>query len=455
MIKNLYISLIYSITLSAGTLVDAFNHAHTHNHNMKLSNAQLNTQIASSFHQEQRSNIKLVADGFGRYYLPQTSGLDNGNFNLPKKTVREYFLKANLNVTLSKDIYNKEKDALKALAKEKVKRAVEEVHQNKNHLILDLIHQYFSILEKYDALLLSQAHYELSNKELEEGRAKESVGEVDPVEYQLLKSKNLELKVAQNIYFNRVKNAIEDFELLSQMKLDSIQVLQENIAYKQKSVPSLLAYEEHLINENPSLLKLEKNIAIATKNVALAQAKYEPALTAQMGYEYTNNFTPIFLGETYESGVFVGLVGRLPLYTAGRYDAETRKVKMQIAEERRVKEKEEHQLLVALKKEYRLYHSIPLEIEAARHHLQSLSLLKEQAQLKTEVGTMFTLEKEKISFRYLELESYLKRLEYNYFLADTNVKYLSGKLSISDLGNLENELSYQKISLKYLANSII
>ncbi|CAA6812984.1 MAG: Unknown protein [uncultured Sulfurovum sp.] len=453
--KILYISLLYTSTLFSGSLVEAFNHANMHNHNMKLAHSQLNIELASKIYQNKRKNIKLIADGFGRYYFPQASGLDNTNFNLPKKTVRESFLKGNVNITLSKELYNKEKDALCALAIENVKKASQNINQNRNHLLLDLIHQYFKVLENYDTFILSQERYIFSNQELEEARIEYNVGELDHIAYQLIKSKNLELKVAQNIYFNRVKNAIDDFELISQVKLKSFQPLEKNIFYNKKSIPSLQSYQEHIISTNPNLLKLDKDITISQKNIALTEAKYEPYLTAKMGYEYTNNFTPIFLGNTYESGVFIRLSGTIPIYTAGRYKAEMQKAKVAVIEKHGIKDKEENQLLVALKKEYRLYHSIPLEIEALRSHLQTLKLLENQAKRKIEVGTISFLEKERISLQYSERFNDLKRLEYNYFLADTNIKFLSGTLNISELKKLENELEATEISIKNLDNLII
>ncbi|CAA6803440.1 MAG: Unknown protein [uncultured Sulfurovum sp.] len=453
--KVLYISLLCTSTLLSGSLVEAFNHANTHNYSMKLAHSQLNIELASEVHESKRKNIKLIADGFGHYYLPQTSGLDNANFNLPKKTVREYFFKGNLNITLSKELYNKEKDALCALAIENVKKASHNINQNRNHLLLDLIHQYFKVLENYDTFILSQERYRFSNQELEEAKREYDVGELDNITYQLIQSRNLELKVAQNIYFNRVQNAIDDFELISQIKLKSFQPLEKNIFYNKKNIPSLQSYEEHLVSNNPSLLKLDKDITISQKNIALTEAKYEPYLTAKMGYEYTNNFTPIFLGNTYESGLLIGLVGTIPIYTGGRYKAEVQKAKVAVIEKHDIKNKEENQLLVALRKEYRLYHFIPLEIEALRHHLQALKLLEYQAKRKIKVGTISLLEKERISLQYLERFNDLKRLEYNYFLADTNVKFLSGTLNITDLKKLENELEATKISIKNLDNLII
>ena len=182
----------------------------------------------------------------------------------------------------------------------------------------------------------------------------------------------------------------------------------------------------------------------------MVQAKYNPSLTAQIGYEYTKNYTPIVIGRTYESGAFVGISTVIPIYTGGRNRAETQKAMLGVQEEQEKKDEEESRLLLSLQKEYRLYNSITLEIEVARQHLETLALLKRQASIKIQEGLMFPVEKAKIDYQYEEVHNYLKHLEYNYFLADTNVKYLAGTLSVDDLFEFESQLEEHSISIENL-----
>ncbi len=442
--------LLYHSSLQAGILIDSFEYALNNNHNIKLSHAKLNYETASNHYENKRSNIKLVADGFARYYTPQKSGLSDANFNLPNTTAHETFTKANFNIALSKDIYNPKTIALKALGKEKVKKASFALKHNKNMLILDIVHDYIDILKQYDQLKLTKARYALSNKELEEAIAKEEVEEMDRVQVALIGSKNREYKVRQALALDRFKNVINNFELLTQNDLDKINLLKQSINHQSKEIPSLSFYQEALVQKHPKLLELQKNIEIAHKHIAVIQAKYNPSLTAQMGYEYTQNYTPVVIGRTYESGAFVGLSTVIPLYTGGRNHAETQKEIMQVQEEEEKKAKETSQLLLSLKKEYRLYNSLILEIEVAKQHLETLALLNEQARVKVEVGTMFPIEKAKINYQYKEAESYLKHLEYNYILADSNVKYLSGTLNRDDLIDFESKLNKNQIFIHEL-----
>jgi outer membrane protein TolC len=238
--------------------------------------------------------------------------------------------------------------------------------------------------------------------------------------------------------------------LLTKKSLDGLSFLKEEINYRDKKVLPLAYYQKVLLEKNPKLLESEEDIAIAHKNIAVIQAKYKPSLTAQVGYEYTQNYTPIVIGRTYESGAFVGISTMIPIYTGGRYQAETQKAMMAVREEEEKKEQEANQLLLSLQKEYRLYNSIVLEIEVARQHLETLALLKEQASIKTEEGTMFPIEKARINYQYKELENYVKQLEYNYFLADVNVKYLAGTLCREDLMRFDAQLTQNSITLNNL-----
>jgi len=437
--------VIYFIFLSytsthAGLLVDSFHHAVDNNHYMKVASAHLDYEKASSHYENERSNVKFVADGFARYYTPQNSGLSHANFNLPTTTVTENFTKANVNIVLSKDIYSPKTIALQALGKEKVKKASYALNENKNRLILDILHEYIMLLKSYDALALTQKRYFLSSKELEEGVAKEEVGKLDRVELQLLHSKHLEFEVRTKVYFDRFQNILNNFESLTQHSLTTLAFLKQNINYRQKERKSLTFYQEQLPESNLKLLELDKEIEISKKNIALIQAKYNPSLTAQVGYEYTQNYTPVIIGRTYESGAFIGLSTFIPIYTGGRERAETQKAMLGVQEEQEKKDEEESRLLLSLQKEYRLYNSITLEIEVTRQHLKTLALLKKQASIKTKEGLMFPIEKARIEYQYEEVESYLKHLEYNYFLADTNIKYLAGTLSVDDLFAFESQL---------------
>ena len=439
-----------STTIYASILVDILDSALKNNHNMKVAQARLNYEHASSYYENERSNVKFIADGFARYYTPQESGLVHPHYNLPSSAVYEHFTKANLNITLSKDIYSPKTIALQALGKEKVKKASYAFNENKNMLILDIVHEYIRLLKRYDALHLSQERYFLSNKELEEAVAKEEVGKLDKVELQLLESKNLEFKVMQRVHLDQFDNALNGFELLTKKPLEGLKFLKQAINYRAKNIPPLSFYQQSLLSKNPKLLESEEDIAIAHKNIAVIQAKYNPSLTAQAGYEYTQNYTPIVLGRTYESGAFVGISTMIPIYTGGRYEAETQKGMMAVREKEEKKEQEASKLLLSLKKEYRLYNSIVLEIEVARQHLETLSLLDKQASIKTQEGMMFPIEKAKIEYQYKEAQNYLKQLEYNYFLADTNIKYLAGMLCREDLMLFESQLRENIFSIKKL-----
>lgn len=448
-----FVLFIHTFTY-AGILVDSFYHAKDNNHHMKVALIHLDYEKASSHYESERSNIKFVADGFARYYTPQKSGLNHANFNLPTTTVTENFMKANVSIILSKDIYSPKTIALQALGKEKVKKASYALNENKNRLILDILHKYIMLLRSYDALELTKKRYGLSNKELEEGIAKEEVGKLDRVELQLLHSKNSEFRIRRKIHLDRFNNALNSFEFLTKKPLSNLAFLKEEINYKAKNRELLSFYQEQLRQINPKLLEFDKDIAIAKKNISLIQAKYNPSLTAQVGYEYTNNYTPVIIGRTYESGAFVGLSTVIPIYTGGRNRAETQKAMLAVEEEKERKDKEESQLLLSLQKEYRLYDSIVLEVEVARQHLEALALLKEQAFIKTDEGMMFPVEKARIDYQYEEVQNYIKHLEYNYFLADTNIKYLAGTLNVEDLLDFESQLEEHSISIENLGVSL-
>jgi outer membrane protein TolC len=189
-----------------------------------------------------------------------------------------------------------------------------------------------------------------------------------------------------------LNNALDSFYILSNVSLNTLNTIKKNVNYDNEPLQPFSHYYESLLQNNPKLSQLKTSIEIAQKSVALTQAQYQPYLSAQAGYEYTQNYTPVYIGRTYESGVFAGLSAVLPLYTGGRNDTSTQKAIANIQCEITQKNKAEKAMYLNLQQKYRLLLSTRAQIEASRNRVKSLFRLYEQGKIKTEIGKMLPVE---------------------------------------------------------------
>ena len=453
-LKITFIFLIITLSLHAGILETAYKKGMNNNIDVKIAGSAVAYQNAAYKNVETLDNIYVQLDGYARYYIAQKSGLKDANFGLPDKTVVDDFVKANLNFTISKDLYNKSIDSQQTLGSKAVQKAKDFFQQNKQDLVYDITILYIEILKAYDALELSKANLEVINNEYDKSKTDVSIGTIDSVELDVISSKRACIDSLSLISLDRLNNALSHFKMITHYDLQKINTLRENIDYQTIEIQKFDTYHNDMLKKNPKLKQMQTAIEIAKEQVNLVGSRYDPSLRAQIGYEYTQNYTPIYLGRTYESGAYVGLSAVIPLYTGGRNDTAKQKASQNIQCEILKKLKVEQDMRFSLQQEYRNLLTNRIQIEASRSRVASLKNLYEQAKIKMQVGQMEGTELSKIYYKYLKSETEKREYEYSYFLAKNNLEHISGVNNLENLLIIDNMLTNDAVNIENLKKEL-
>jgi len=448
--KSVFLVWVLCLSLSAGVLERAYIKGIEENRDVKIANSAVAYQSAAYESVKTLDSLNVQLDGYARYYLAQESGLRDPNFNLPETTVVDDFVKANVNFTVSKSLYNKGIDSQQELGHKGVKKARDFLKQNKQDLAYEIAMSYIEILRAYDAFELSKENFEVVNYEYEKSIEDSIVGVIDSIELDVSSSKKVCINALSRLNLDRLNNALDRFKMLTHYELIDINQLQENISYEKLKTKKFTEYYFDMLETNPKLKQLQTAIEIAKEQVNLAGSMYDPSLQGQIGYEYTKNYTPIYLGQTYESGAYIGVSAVIPIYTGGRNDAAIQKAMQNIQCETLKKVKVEENMRLSLQKEYRLLLSSRIQIEASRIRVLSLKNLYEQAKVKMEIGQIKLLNLSKVKYEYLESKAELKKYEYGYLTALSNLEHLSGVENFKNLLLIDSVLSEKRINIENL-----
>jgi outer membrane protein len=448
--KILFIMILFSLSLSAGILENAYEKGIENNRNIKIATSAVAFQSAVYENVKTLDSVSVQMDGYARYYLAQESALKDANFGLPDKSVVNDFVKANFNFSASKSLYNGSIDSQQELGHKGVQKAKDFFKQNKQDLVYDIAISYIEILRAYDALKLSKENLKIVNNEYKKSMEDSKVGVIDKVQLDVASAKTRCINALLALNLDQLNNAMDRFKMLTHYSVSEIKTLQENISYDSLYRKDFNTYYIAMLQTNPKLKQMQIAIEIAKEQVNLVDAMYDPSVQAQVGYEYTKNYTPVYIGKTYESGVYVGFSAVIPIYTGGRHDTATQKAIQNIQCETLKKTKVEQDMLLSLQKEYRQLLSTKIQIEASRSRVSSLKKLYEQAMLKMEIGQIKRINLSKIKYEYLESENELKEYQYRYFIARSNLEHLSGAEDTENLLLIDSLLNYESIKIENL-----
>ncbi len=441
-------------SLNAGILEDAYLHGIDKNSDMRIANSAVALQVASSKNAQTLDSFNLQLDGYARYYIEQESAIKNPAFGLPDSTVNVDFTKANANLTLSREIYNGYTSSLQNLGKKGVIKASHFLKQNKQDYVYKIVINYIEILKAYDTLLLSQSNAQVANYEYLQSVEDSHVGVIDTIELDIANSKKVCVDVTTELNLDSFNNALDKFKVLTKYDMHTIAKIKEDLDYDSINLKPFDNYAQLLHEHNPKLLQLQSGVEIAKEQVSLVSSQYNPSINGQLGYEYTQNYTPMYLGESYESGFFVGASAVIPLYTGGRSDTSKQKAIANIQCETLKKVKAEQELLLALRAQYRVLMSSRAQIKAAQYRAKSLQKQYSQAKVRHEVGQMKAVEVAKIRYEYLTSKNQLHTFEYNFLLAYAAIEHMSGISNEESLSSLENLLENNSIQINNLIRGL-
>ncbi len=440
--------------LNAGILEEAYLHGIDKNSDMRIAHSAVALQIASSKNAQTLDSFNIQFDGYARYYIEQESAIKNPAFGLPESTVHVDFTKANANLTLSREIYNGYTSSLQSLGKKGITKASHFLKQNKQDFVYKITTNYIEILKAYDTLLLSKSNAQVANYEYLQSVEDSHVGVIDTIELDIANSKKVCIDVTTELNLDSLNNALDKFKVLTKYDIHTIAKIREDLDYDKIPLQSFDNYSQLLRKHNPKLQQLQSGIEIAKEQVNLVSSQYSPSVNGQLGYEYTQNYTPMYLGDSYESGFFVGASAVIPLYTGGRSDTSKQKAIANVQCETLKKVKAEQELLLALVEQYRVLISSRRQIKAAQYRAKSLKKQFDQAQVRHEVGQVKAVEVAKIRYEYLTAKNQLHTFEYNFLLAYATLEHISGISTEESLLSLENLLENNTIQINNLIRGL-
>lgn len=444
------LGLVFATTLSAAevvsstqpieqtqqTLIDIYQQALANDPTLAsaLSSNQSAQEILEQSKALYRPNVNFSAGASTSKTNTEVIG-----FNVFRSAGRNSFQSRNYAVEARQPIFRKDSWEKIKQAKTQVSQADKQYHLSQQDLILRVTEAYFDVLIAQDEIDLIQAQKTAISGQLEQAQANFDVGTSTITDVNEAQAR-YDLVISQEI---AAKNGF----LIAQR---SIQAITNKLPASLATVKADIQVDklERTVDDWQEVARLnnlnvqiqEHNVAVAEKEIAVAQAGHMP--TVDVVARYSNNYANGGVngfGSDVDNGT-IGLELNIPIYQGGAISSGARRAGFE-------KQKAQNELDLTLRQTnletQRHYFNLDSTIAQVRALEQALSSTQSQLESTTlgyEVGVRTSIDVLDAQQQLYSAKRDLLQARYNYLVNIIRLKFAVGLLSIADLEEINNQL---------------
>lgn len=291
----------------------------------------------------------------------------------------ESFTAGNAAVQLVQPLYRKDRKIQLAQAEDQVEQAVTDYSVAQQELILRVSQAYFGVLSAQDTLAFAQAEKKAIERQLDQAKQRFDVGLIAITGVHEAQARFDQARADEILAATNLDNAIEALQEITLNAVVPLARLKAKIPLVSPQPDSLEAWTKTALQNNPGIQSAIYDVAIARKQIKLADAGDSPAVDLVGSYGLARSNSDF--GTDSNNGL-VGLQLSLPLYTGGGVAASTRQARFQYEAAQEVLEQQRRAIQTQVRNAYRGVVSSISRVDA----LEAARLSAESALDATEAG---------------------------------------------------------------------
>lgn len=338
---------------------------------------------------------------------------------------------------LNQPLFNGQAIAALGQAKRTVKQSEAGVRGAEHDLIRRVSIAYFRVQRAEDDLALARAEEKAISRQFEEANERFEVGLAaitDKVEAQA----RADLANASRLLADQdaIDARDELFELTGK-HYDRLPGLPRATSAPPR-VDDIDRWQQLARDSSPVFQQAQLAVEIAEKEVALQRAKHYPTLSANARYEYADTSDTGFGTENQTKSVSLGV--EIPIYEGGAAQSRVREAKYKLQEAKLSLQQQRRSLERQINAAFRTVNTSSSRVAALMQASKSADTALEAIEAGYEVGTRTSVDVLNAQSERFRAKRDLAAARYDYIGAMSNLKYLSGVISVDDVQKLNDLL---------------
>ena len=315
------------------------------------------------------------------------------------------------------------------------------------NLVYDVASGYFAVLKAQDEYEAAKTHLRAVQKQLDQTRARFTVGIVANTDVQEAQASYDKASVVVITAENNVDIARENLQLLTNRSIPSLYKLNQKMPVSSPEPDNVSKWAAKSIAQNLTVKKARQNMDMHRSQLSAARAGHLPVISGAVSYSHSvsNQSSSLTDNGRKTDGMLAELTVEVPVFSGGLTVSKARAAGYNLeASEKGVDEN----IRIARKDTYNSYNSIRADISSVKAWCQSIvsaTSSLEAIQSGYEVGTRTIIDVFNGQDALYDAQKQYLDSRYSYILNTLKLKQIAGTLSPTDLESLNHWLAFSDL----------